>query len=69
MFQKADVLLVNKIDAATFFAFDLTVLKERVRKLNPNVVIFPLPSKTGEGVGPWARWLAAAVKAWKTVRD
>jgi hydrogenase nickel incorporation protein HypB len=66
MFQKADVLLVNKIDAAAFFEFDQAVFEKRVRHLNPNVVIFPLSAKTGEGVAPWARWLEAAVKAWQT---
>lgn len=66
MFQKADVLLVNKIDAATFFGFDLAVLEQRVRRLNPDIVIFPLSAKTGEGVAPWARWLGATVQAWKS---
>jgi len=64
MFQKADVLLVNKIDAAAFFGFDLGALEARVRRLNPDITILPLSAKTGEGVGPWAQWLRQAVAAW-----
>jgi len=64
MFQKADVLLVNKFDAASFFDFDLAALTDRVRRLNPGIPIFPLSAKTGDGVSAWTEWLAATVTRW-----
>ncbi len=57
MFSKVDVLIVNKIDAADFFDFDLQAVRERVEKLNPGIKVFPLSAKTGEGVKEWTDWL------------
>ena len=64
MFSIVDVLLVNKIDALSFFEFDLEVLKERVLKLNPKVRIIPISARTGEGIGEWADWIRTAVQEW-----
>ncbi|MCE1252092.1 MAG: hydrogenase nickel incorporation protein HypB [Anaerolineae bacterium] len=65
MFSKVDILLINKIDAMSFFNFDLQAACERVRRLNPHVKIIPISAKTGEGIGEWADWLRAEVKNWK----
>ena len=64
MFSICDVLLVNKIDVAPYFNFDLEKCIERVHKLNPNMKVFPISSRTGEGIGAWADWLRAQTKAW-----
>ncbi|MBU4539706.1 MAG: hydrogenase nickel incorporation protein HypB [Firmicutes bacterium] len=64
MFSLVDVLLINKIDVKEHFDFDLAVLRERVKKLNPNLVVIPISAKTGEGIGEWADWLRGAVKSW-----
>ncbi len=58
MFKICDALIVNKIDTISVFDFDMDALKERVLKLNPNIKIFPISAKTGEGVEAWAAWLA-----------
>ena len=60
MFSLCDVLLVNKIDYLEFELsdFDMAKLRERVRKLNPEIEIFEISAKTGEGVGEWAGWLS-----------
>ena len=65
MFSICDVLLVNKIDAAEYFNFDLAKCEERVKKLNPNIKVIPISAKTGEGVEVWADWIRGQVKAWK----
>ena len=31
---------------------------------NPNLKIFPICAKTGEGVDAWGDWLAEAVAQW-----
>ncbi len=66
MFSIVDVLLVNKIDAMSFFDFDLQAMSERVKKLNPNVRIIPISAKTGEGISEWADWIRSEIKQWKT---
>lgn len=65
MFSKVDALLINKIDVAPYFDFDMDKLREYVGKLNKNVKIFPISAKTGEGVSEWTDWLLSEVKAWK----
>lgn len=66
MFSIVDVLLINKIDAASFFNFDMQACIQRAKKLNPNVVVLPISAKTGEGIEEWVSWLRGAVKEWNT---
>lgn len=64
MFSIVDVLLINKIDAAEHFDFDLEACKERVKKLNPKVEVIPISAKTGEGIDKFADWIREEVKKW-----
>ena len=65
MFQVCDVVLINKIDVAPYFDFDLDKCKEYIKMRNPNARVIPICAKTGEGVDEWADWLRAEVKAWR----
>lgn len=65
MFSICDVLLVNKIDVAPYFNFSLEKCIERVKKLNPNIQVFPISALKKEGIEPWANWLREQVKAWQ----
>ena len=62
MFSKVDALIINKIDVAPYFDFDMDKLREYVGKLNENVKIFPISAKTGEGVSEWTDWLLNEVQ-------
>jgi len=62
MFRISDVLLINKIDTLEVFDFDLELCIQRVKKLNPNIAIFPVSGKTGEGMEEWINWLYQEVK-------
>lgn len=62
MFEVSDVLLINKIDVMDYFDFDLDLCIERVKKLNPNIKVFPISAKTGEGIEAWTDWLYKEVK-------
>lgn len=64
MFSIVDVLLVNKIDAIDYFDFNLGVVKERVKKLNPNIKVIPISAKKGDGIDEWARWIKNEVNKW-----
>ena len=57
MFKMADVLIITKIDALPIFDFDMDACVSHVKKLNPDMEIFPLCAKTGEGMEPWIEWL------------
>ncbi len=65
MFQNSDALLVSKIDALPYFRFDLDKLYDRVRYLNPDIKIFPISAKTGEGMKEWEEWLLERLAAWR----
>ena len=66
MFQVCDVVLINKIDVAPYFDFDLERCAEYIRMRNPEAKVIPICAKTGEGVEEWARWLREQVQAWKS---
>lgn len=66
MFSIVDVLLVNKMDAAEYFEFDLEAVKERVKKLNPNIKVIPISAKYGDGIEEWADWIRNEVKKWNS---
>lgn len=62
MFQVCDVLLITKMDASSFFNFSLEKCTEYVKKLNPNIKIFPVSALKGDGMEAWIEWLRSAVK-------
>lgn len=62
MFQICNALIINKIDTMEVFDFNLDLCIERVKKLNPNIAIFPISAKTGEGMEAWTEWLYQQVK-------
>ncbi len=65
MFSVSDVLIISKTDVAEYFDFDFDKCIERAKKLNPNVKVFRLSSKTGDGFEAWEEWLCEAVSEWK----
>ena len=64
MYEVSDVLVVNKIDALPVFDFDKTQMEAYVRELNPDIKIFYISAKTGEGVQELADYLIDYVKEW-----
>ncbi|MEE8835655.1 MAG: hydrogenase nickel incorporation protein HypB [Eubacteriales bacterium] len=64
MFQKSDALVISKTDTLPWFDFDMDACVRRAKKLNPDIVIFPLSAKTGEGMENFEEWLVQERKAW-----
>lgn len=64
MFSIVDVLLINKIDTISIFDFDFEAVKDRVKKLNPNIKVIPISAKTGEGIEEWSEWIRKEVYNW-----
>ena len=54
--------LVNKIDTAEIFDFDLERCTDHVRKLNSDMPVFPVSGKTGEGTDAVADWLRKKIR-------
>ena len=65
MFSVCQALLVNKIDALPLFDFDLTAVEQRAKQRNPQLAMFPVSARTGEGMDAWVDWLDRQIRAWK----
>lgn len=65
MFMKSDALVITKTDTLPVFDFDLQKCEERVRRLNPDIRIFPVSAKTGDGMADLEDWLREQVREWK----
>ena len=63
MFSICDVLLINKIDVMSVFDFDIGLCEERVKKINPGIIVIPLSARDGEGIDLWLEWLRGEVKS------
>ena len=50
MFQVADFVIINKIDVAPYFDFDMERAKKNILMRHPGIEIIPICAKSGEGV-------------------
>lgn len=64
IFTVCDALIINKIDVLAYFDFDMDKVKEYALMRNPDLKIFPICAKTGEGVDEWCDWLKEQAKEW-----
>ena len=65
IFQVCDALIINKIDVLPYFDFDMDKVKEYAHKRNPDLKIFPICAKIGDGVEPLCNWIREQVQEWK----
>ncbi len=56
-FEKADVILLNKIDLLPYVDFDEDFFLKGIRHLNPDVPVFKVNGKDGTGFAEMAVWL------------
>ena len=68
MFRESKVLLINKIDLLPYVDCSLEKLNEDSLKINPDLTIFRISCKTGEGLEDWYNWLRKQVKTRKEDR-
>lgn len=64
MYEVSDILVINKIDALPVFDFRKEYMEMCAKKLNPNIQIFYISAKTGEGVEALAQYLIKFVEQW-----
>lgn len=65
MFFIVDLILINKIDCLGYFDFDVDAVRERIRKLNPDVTALEVSARTGEGFDAVADWIRSTMSEWK----
>ncbi|MBN2026310.1 MAG: hydrogenase nickel incorporation protein HypB [Actinobacteria bacterium] len=65
MFSDSDVLVVNKTDLIGMGDFDMAELRDTVTRMNPDIIIFEVSCRTGEGLSAWVDWLDARIGEFK----
>ena len=65
MFSICDLVLINKIDVAPYFDFDLDKCCQYIKMRNPNAEIIPICAKTGQGVDKFADWIIKNIAKWR----
>ena len=60
IFRESQVMILNKIDLLPHVDFDREKARRAALALNPDLEIFEVSCRTGEGLPAWFDWLAAA---------
>ncbi|WP_028321371.1 hydrogenase nickel incorporation protein HypB [Desulfatiglans anilini] len=63
MFRESKVLVINKIDLLPYLDCSVEQIREEALKVNPELVLFEVSCKTGEGLDRWVDWLKEAARA------
>ena len=59
MFQKADLVLLTKVDLIPHLDFDLAAVRDALSRVMPEAKMFEVSAKTGDGIDAWLAWLQA----------
>lgn len=62
IFNVSDALLINKIDLLPYVDCDVGRIREASLRINPDLEIFEVSCKTGDGLDSWYDWLRAKIK-------
>ena len=65
MFSICDLVIINKMDVAPYFDFDLDKCIQYIKMRNPNAEIIPICAKTGQGVDKFADWIIKNIAKWR----
>ena len=65
MFEKCDVVLINKIDTIDYFDFDYNIVSEFIYKRNKNAKIFKISAKSGDGIDEVVKYLTFLGDEWR----
>jgi hydrogenase nickel incorporation protein HypB len=63
IFVDADAVIINKMDLLPHVDFDIAAFRRSITGLNPEVEVFQVSCKTGEGMGKWCSWILEQVEA------
>ena len=66
MFRESDALVITKTDALPYFNFDMEKAMERALRLNPDIKIFPVSAKKGDGMAALEDWLLEETSLWQS---
>jgi hydrogenase nickel incorporation protein HypB len=62
MFRVCDAALINKIDLIPYLDLDVEIVQKSIHQVHPDMPVFAISAKTGEGFETWLEWLKETVK-------
>lgn len=62
MFRICDAVLLNKIDLLPYLDYSMEEVKHNIRQVHPDMPIFEISSKSGEGFDAWLQWLKTQIE-------
>lgn len=65
VFEKSDLIIINKIDALKYFNFNLEKCTEYIKMRNKDATIIPISAKSGEGIDKVARYFLEKFRQFK----
>lgn len=65
VFEKSDLVIINKIDAIKYFNFNLEKCVEYIKMRNKDATIIPVSAKTGEGMDKVAQYFLEKLRQFK----
>ncbi len=61
MFRVCDAAILNKIDLLPYLDYNREEVLNNIRQVHPEMPVFELSAKTGDGFTPWIEWLKSRV--------
>jgi len=61
LFRESGAVILNKMDILEFTDVDLQALRQDIYIINPDIKIFEVSARTGQGIDQWTDWLTDRV--------
>jgi hydrogenase nickel incorporation protein HypB len=68
IFRNAKAVVLNKMDLEAFTDVNMENMKQDILAINPDIQIFEVSCRTGNGLEVWTSWLRQAVKDYQGER-
>ena len=65
MYEKSDLLVINKTDVLPYFDFDKEKVERYAKLRNPDIDILYISARTGEGIDALADWIVEKANEWR----
>jgi len=62
MFRECDAALLNKIDLLPYLEYDKELAVKYILQIHPDMPVFEISAKTGDGLDLWIDWLKVRIK-------
>jgi hydrogenase nickel incorporation protein HypB len=62
MFRECEAALLNKIDLLPYLDYEKQKAVAYIHQVHPDMPVFEISAKTGQGFAPWIKWLKNKVR-------